>query len=61
MVEFVPLETKELALKMFRQGLRARKISETLGLDKSHIKEWKYLFDGGDTRWVSDQPVQRAK
>lgn len=61
MGEFVPLETKELALKLFRQGLRARKISESLGLDRSHVKEWQYLFDGGDTQWVSNQPVQRAK
>jgi transposase InsO family protein len=61
MGEFVPLETKELALKLFRQGLRARKISESLGLDRSHVKEWQYLFDGGDTRWVSNEPVQRAR
>ena len=40
MGEFVPLETKELALKLFRQGLRARKISESLGLDRSQVKEW---------------------
>ena len=61
MGEFVPLETKELVLKLFQQGLRARKISESLGLDRSHVKEWQYLFDGGDTRWVSNHPVQRAK
>ncbi len=61
MGEFVPLETKELVLKLFQQGLRARKVSESLGLDRSHVKEWQYLFDGGDTRWVSNQPVQRAK
>ncbi len=61
MGEIISLETKELALKLFRQGLRARKISETLGLDRSHVKEWQYLYDGGDTRWVSDQPVQRAR
>lgn len=56
----VSLETKEMALKLFRQGFRARKISETLNLDRSHVKEWQYLFDGGDTRWVSDKPVRRA-
>ena len=56
----IPIETKKQVLKLFRQGLRSRKISETLGLDRSTVKEWQYLFDGGDTRWVTDKPISRV-
>ena len=56
----IPLETKKQVLKLFRQGLRSRKISETLGLDRSTVKEWQYLYDGGDTRWVTDKPISRV-
>ena len=56
----IPLETKKLVLRMFRQGHRSKKIARVLGLDRSTVKEWQYLFDGGDTRWVSDKPVGRV-
>ena len=59
-VSLVPLEIKQNALVLFRQGLRARKISQILNLDRSRVKEWQYLYDGGDTSWVSDEPVNRA-
>ena len=60
MGSLVPLETKQQVLELFRQGLRARKISEILNLDRSRVKEWQYLFDGGDISWVSNEPVYRA-
>lgn len=60
MGSLVPLETKQRVLELFRQGLRARKISEILNLDRSRVKEWQYLFDGGDFTWVSNKPVHRA-
>ncbi len=55
----VPLQIKKLVLKMFRLGHRSKKIAKTLGLDRSTVKEWQYLFDGGDTFWVSDKPIDR--
>jgi len=60
MGKIVPLETKKLVLKMFRQGSRSRKVSDALNLDRSTVKEWQYLYDGGDTRWVTDQPIERV-
>lgn len=60
MGKIVPLETKKQVLKLFRQGLRSRKISEILNLDRSTVKEWQYLFDGGDSRWVTDKPIERV-
>ena len=59
MGKIVPLETKKQVLKLLRQGLRSRKISDTLGIDRSTVKEWQYLYDGGDTRWVTDEPISR--
>ncbi len=56
----VPLATKKLVLKMFRQGLRSKRIANTLNLDRSTVKEWQYLFDGGDERWVTDKPIERV-
>ena len=55
----VPLATKKLVVKMLRQGHRSKKIAKDLGLDRSTVKEWQYLFDGGDTFWVTDKPVDR--
>lgn len=59
-METISLKTKKQVLGMFKQGLRSRKISESLHLDRSVVKEWQYLYDGGDTRWVTDQPISRA-
>lgn len=55
----IPLATKKQVLKMFRQGLRSKTIAKTLHLDRSTVKEWQYLFDGGDIRWVADRPIER--
>ncbi len=60
MGKFVPLETKKQVLKLFRQGLRSKKVSNLLGLNRSTVKEWQYLYDGGDTRWVTDKPINRV-
>lgn len=56
----IDLKTKKQVMKMFRQGLRSRAVSDRLGLDRSVVKEWQYLYDGGDTRWVTDMPVSRV-
>ena len=56
----VPLKTKKLVLKMFRSGQKSQTISNTLKLDRSVVKEWQYLYEGGDTRWVTDKPINRA-
>lgn len=60
MEKIIPSETKKLVLKMFRKGSRSRKVSDALNLDWSTVKEWQYLYDGGDTRWVTDQPIERV-
>lgn len=60
MGSIISLKTKQQVLEMFKSGLRSRKISENLDLDRSVVKEWQYLYDGGDTRWVSEKPVARA-
>ena len=59
-METISLKTKKQVLGMFRQGLRSHKISESLHLDRSVVKEWQYLYDGGDTRWVTNQPISRV-
>lgn len=59
-METISLKTKKQVLGMFKQGLRSRKISESLHLDRSIVKEWQYLYDGGDTRWVTDKPISRV-
>lgn len=59
-METISLQAKKQVLGMFRQGLRSRKISESLHLDRSVVKEWQYLYDGGDTRWVTNQPISRV-
>lgn len=59
-METISLKTKKQVLGMFRQGIRSRKISESLHMDRSVVKEWQYLYDGGDTRWVTDQPISRV-
>ena len=56
----ISLQTKKQVLSMFKQGYRSRKISESLHLDRSTVKEWQYLYDGGDTRWVTNQPIPRV-
>jgi len=56
----ISLKTKKQVLGMFKQGFRSRKISESLHLDRSVVKEWQYLYDGGDTRWVTTQPISRV-
>ena len=56
----ISLQTKKQVLSMFKQGYRSRKISESLHLDRSTVKEWQYLYDGGDTRWVTNQPISRV-
>lgn len=61
MGSIISLKTKQQVLEMFKSGLRSRKISENLDLDRSVVKEWQYLYDGGDTRWVSEKPIARAK
>ncbi len=60
MGKIISLATKKQVLKMFQQGLRSKKISNVLNLDRSTVKEWQYLFDGGDTRWVSENPIERV-
>lgn len=56
----ISLQTKRQVLGMFQQGFRSHKISESLHLDRSVVKEWQYLYDGGDTRWVTDLPISRV-
>ena len=60
MGKIVSIEIKKKVLELFKQGLKSGAISTALGLTSSRIKEWQYLFEGGDTSWVSDKPIQRV-
>lgn len=60
MGKVVSLEAKQQVLKMLQQGMRSCTISKSLGLAYSRVREWQYLFDGGDKSWVSDKPIVRV-
>ena len=54
----IPLEAKQKALELFKQGYGYRSVARMLGLSISGVRHWYDCFRGGDYSWSESSYVK---
>lgn len=54
----IPLEAKQKALELFKQGYGYRSVATMLGLSVSSVRHWYDCFRGGDYSWSESSYVK---